>query len=129
MGHSTSNLKKLTTMETKVIKTIGKERIKTKEQTHHIANGHSKLAGVVRGVYGEVIKANHSKISKSNKTVPRYQDDVAIAGTSIDQMNPCRTCMQPGYWDPISTKPLLKAIWAPLRISQKPEAISIPFEG
>eukprot|EP00917_Polyrhabdina_sp_WS-2016_P010011 GHVP01022021.1.p1 GENE.GHVP01022021.1~~GHVP01022021.1.p1 ORF type:complete len:241 (-),score=31.67 GHVP01022021.1:327-1049(-) len=29
------------------------------------------------------------------------------------------------YWDPISTKPLLGAIWAPLLITQKPEEITI----
>eukprot|EP00917_Polyrhabdina_sp_WS-2016_P032211 GHVP01068712.1.p1 GENE.GHVP01068712.1~~GHVP01068712.1.p1 ORF type:complete len:113 (-),score=15.66 GHVP01068712.1:106-444(-) len=65
-----------------------------------------------------------------------YQDDVAVSCSSLEETTTIATLVkdqmklaglvcndEKTYWDHLSTKPLLGAIWAPLRITQKPEAI------
>eukprot|EP00917_Polyrhabdina_sp_WS-2016_P023471 GHVP01050857.1.p1 GENE.GHVP01050857.1~~GHVP01050857.1.p1 ORF type:complete len:532 (+),score=63.93 GHVP01050857.1:513-2108(+) len=75
-------------------------------------------------------------IQKYEDKVKIYQDDIAVAGEDMDETRSIANLIidqmklaglkcnvEKTYWDPIATKPLLGAIWAPLRITQKPEAI------
>eukprot|EP00917_Polyrhabdina_sp_WS-2016_P017709 GHVP01038325.1.p1 GENE.GHVP01038325.1~~GHVP01038325.1.p1 ORF type:complete len:148 (-),score=22.21 GHVP01038325.1:583-1026(-) len=90
-------------------------------------------------LFSEYMEKSLSDIKEKYPSKIRiYQDDVAICGSSANETLEIATMVKTTmklaglvcnndktYWDPVSTKPLLGAIWAPMRLTQKPEDFSM----